>query len=157
MRKLSIAAVLVVLTASARAEDSADRALILIELLAAPSLHCTFGPGARAAWQDGVLVPRLSDSPAETVDFMDIDIGNATATARGAAFEGEVHVIPAATGMHLYAFGGGGDLSIATVSAARDASGRYLAVLSLHREVDGRLLPEQHYGYCEGAPPGSTE
>jgi hypothetical protein len=79
------------------------------------------------------------------------------AVAAGGIIDGEVRVIPTTTGMHLYAFATGGDLSLTTVSTVRDAGGRYLAVLSRHRAVDAQLQAEQLYGYCTGSPRNADE
>lgn len=129
--------------------QSADDALALIELLSAERLQCEFGPGTMAAWEDGSAAPITVSWTGEAVVYDHISINDGTAARGDAGIDGPVRIVPTNRGMHFYEFGTDGDLSITTVTTARDGQDRYLAVLSRHAAgVSGMLTPAQYYGSC---------
>jgi hypothetical protein len=137
--------------------QSAEDALALIELLSAERLQCEFGPGTMAAWEDGSVAPMTVAWTGEAVVYDHISINDGTAARGDAGIDGPVRIVPTNRGMHFYEFGTEGDLSIATVTAVRDAQGRYLAVLSRHTTAaSGVLAPAQYYGACASVEPGMT-
>jgi hypothetical protein len=145
MSKLLLIAVLS--ATSAYAQQNPEMALTLIELLASKHLSCRFGvePMLDAADSSESADAEPTDFPLEITQ---ISVREGLAQIGDTAIDGDVRLIPTNRGLHIYEFNKAGDLSIATVMAKADETGRYPAVLSRHLSVDGDPMPTQFTGYC---------
>lgn len=127
----------------------------LVELLAAEALTCTFtsASGGETAVAGGAPAP--SPPAMLTIEFRDINVGRAAAAGGDIAIDGDVRIMPTNLGLHFYQFSTAGALSLVTITAVRDESGRYTAALSRHHTDQQVLHATQLVGTCTViTPPG---
>ena len=131
---------------------SENDTIVLLELLSAGSLSCTFDTDAGTSDSGPSDSANAAGAGMVLVQFSNINVSEGSALHGDPRIAGELRLIPSNFGLHFYQFDSRGELSITTVAAEKNDQQKFKAILSRHVDEGMGLTGAQINGNCSTAP-----